>query len=134
MKHSLDFYLDKFITKTGYFYLKNKIFITKFDEEHGFISCVLDEENNTRLEFMCGDYHYLIDYLIDYAIKNKSTKIYGYTSHNPEILKRSFKYKGKDNINLTDLHGYKVSIEKDDKRQEIITRKPIYKITMYLKQ
>jgi hypothetical protein len=132
LKHSLDYYLDKFIEKTGYFYLKNKIFITKFDEEHGFISCVLDEENNVKLEFMCGDYHYLIDYLIDFATKNHSIKIYAYTSHDPKILKRSFKYKGNNDMNLIDLHGYKISIE-ETKKQEIKTRKPIYKVVMYLK-
>ena len=43
-------------------------------------------KNNVKLEFMCGDYHYLIDYLIDFATKNHSIKIYAYTSHDPKIL------------------------------------------------
>ena len=35
-------------------------------------------------------------------------------------------------MNLIDLHGYKISIE-ETKKQEIKTRKPIYKVVMYLK-
>lgn len=128
-----NYYKDLFIRKAQYYSINKFDAPTYFNPKYGFVIYKLDSNNNTKIEFLCGQYKYLIEPVIQFANENHCNEIYAYMRFNSKVIARSFHYQGTDLTNLTDYHGYKASIVPDYNRHCLVTGNIMNKVTLYLK-